>query len=139
MSSVHASYLTQRVHAWTRVDMLIALYESGIRTVERLIEAHRTGDAGQVAEHRSKAIRIVLELVGGLDHSHGDLPHQLARLCEYMQHALLTGDDADYHSVRHVLVTLRDAFEEIRGEAAKLEQDGNIPPIERSPIVKLNA
>ena len=116
--------------------MLIALYEAGIRNVDQLIESHRAGDSDRAATHRTKAIRVVLELIAGLDHSHGDLPHQLARLCEYMQSALLTGEEADYHSVRHVLVTLRDAFEGIRGEAATLEHDGAVPPIERSSMVR---
>ncbi len=137
MNAKHRTYRQQDAQAWLRIDMLIALYESGLRSVSRLIEAHEHGDFHQVPEHRSKVLRIILELLAGLDFAQGDLPHRVARLCEFMQHGLLTGGEDNYRAVLRVLTTLRDAFMGIRDEAARLETRGEIPAIKFSSSIKV--
>ena len=133
------SYRQQQAHAWTRVDMLIALYGAGIRNVEQLIDAARDSDDALTATCRTKAVRVIVELLAGLDHSYGELPQRLTQLFEFMQHALLTGELADFRAVRDSLVTLRDGFVEIRDPAAQLEEVGAIAPMQHSTTFKFMA
>ena len=109
--------------------MLLALYDAASRNVELAIEADASEDLDLLRTHRNKALRIVLEIHAGLDFSYGDVPKQVGRLCEFMQHALLTGDRENLVGVRNILATLSDAFREIRHEAIQLERVGQIPAI----------
>ena len=139
MSTAHSAYRQQHAHSWTRVDMLIALYEAGLRHVDSLIEADAANDADAVANYRTKATRIVLQLMAGLDPSHGELPQRVEQLCEFMQYALLTGQSDDFRTVRQTMATLKSAFDEIREQAVQEEEDGLIPPIELTSSVRFTA
>ncbi len=91
-------YEAQRAQGWTRADMLIALYDSGITSLHGTREAVMSGDMAAATTHRLKALRVVHALAAGLDMSQGEIPQQIARLCEYMQNALLETTPASVES-----------------------------------------
>jgi flagellin-specific chaperone FliS len=107
--------------------MLIALYDSGITSLNGAREAQRGGDPLAANTHRLKALRVVHALAAGLDLSHGEVPQQIARLCEYMQHSLLAATPESIESALKIMNTLRDAFSAVRDQAAELERLGQIP------------
>ncbi|MCA9188462.1 MAG: flagellar export chaperone FliS [Pirellulaceae bacterium] len=122
-------YKQQKRVGWTRVDMLIALYDAGIRNIRQCREAMSEGNPSQTQQHRLHALRIILEIQAGLDSKYGEVPNNIARLCDFCSHALLHGDSTQLATAEHVLQTVRDGFAGIRDEAAALEMEGQIPPL----------
>ncbi|MEM7314986.1 MAG: flagellar protein FliS, partial [Planctomycetota bacterium] len=105
------AYSQQRSQSWTRVDMLLSLYRSGISSLDAAIEAKKLKDDAQSSLHRLKAIRVIYGIAAGLDMNHGSVPEQIARLCEFSQFALQTDSLESMESVRTILSTLSSAFE----------------------------
>ena len=55
MKSRQAAYLKHRTNAWCRIDMLLALYDAGIKNVEAAMAAAKVNDQEQLQMHRQKA------------------------------------------------------------------------------------
>lgn len=122
-------YEAQRAQGWTRADMLIALYDSGITSLQGTLDAMKGGQDVAANTHRLKALRVVHALAAGLDVSQGEIPQQIARLCEFMQDGLLQPTTESVASALKIMNTLRDAFAAVRDQAAELEFKGQIPPV----------
>ncbi len=133
----HDLYRTQKMHGWTRADMLVEMYRAAIRNLDASIAMIQSGDPAHF-HLRNKAMRIVTELFVGLDISQGEVPVQIARLCEYVAHCIADGDLKKIESARSVLATLAESFIAARDEAAKLEAQGVIPPIDAVRTVAMS-
>lgn len=131
-------YKQQQAVGWTRVDMLLVLYDAAIQNLTQAVEAHMANDSVVWEHKRMHAVRIALELQSGLDHSLGELPSKVAQLCEYVQHAALTGGVREVQSAIEVLTTLKEGFDSIREEAIELERIGVIPPLRHAPSFTQN-
>lgn len=124
--SAHLTYIRQRAGGWTRVEMLIALYEGAIR---RLVESRRQSDEHEARRQRMRTLRIVMELRAGIDQDQGDVAQRIDQLLEFVQHCLLDASTGKLDSAQQVLTTLLSGFEGIRDEANSLEHSGVIPPV----------
>ena len=116
------AYRQQQAGAWTRIDMLLALYVRAEETLSQL-----AAGAGDAAAQRLKLVRLLLGIRQGLDFQHGELPQNIDRLCEFIQQQALHGGPDELASAQQVLRTLREAYQAIRDEAADLEASGQIP------------
>ena len=125
-------YKNQRIVGWTRIDMLLALFEAAESDLKDAQTALQDGDGVLARRLRLRALRIVTHLVAGLNANYGELSDRLRQLYEYVQACLLDESASQLHSATNVLSTLRDGFEEIRGEAVRLESQGVIPPVEEA-------
>jgi flagellin-specific chaperone FliS len=118
--------------------MLLALYRSGISSLDAAIDASESGKTADANLHRLKALRVIYGIAAGLDMNHGSVADQIARLCEFSQFALQDHTVDSMKSVRDILKTLRSAFEEIREDAVLLEQKGVIPRIDMDSTVEIS-
>ncbi len=127
---LNAAYKSHRAVNWTRIEMLLALYDAAML---RLAEAQSMLAEGQQSAARQKAletVRIVAQLKAGVNSEYGELSENLERLYEYVNVCLLRGDAANLSSASKVLTQLREGFDGIRAEANELENQGEIPPLE---------
>ena len=129
-SPAEAAYGEQRANGWSRIDMLLALYESGINKVKSAIEATEAGDQLAANNHRLRTMKVVQGIAAGLDIDDSEVVNSIASLCEFMSHALEVGSMEQLLATEKVLITLRDGFKSIRAEAVALEKNGDIPPID---------
>lgn len=130
----HDYYRKQRLHGWTRADMLVEMYRAAIRNVDAAIHLIEAGDPAHT-HMRHRAVRVIAELFCGLDLSQGEVPVRIAQLCEYCSHCVADGNVEKLQSARKILLTLCESFEGIRDEAAVLEKQGKIPAIDAIPTV----
>src|SRR4051812_19106682 len=121
-------YQQRRVAEWSRVDMLLALYNASIEDVERALEARRKGDELTTKREALHAERLVVELLSGLDLNHGAIAEQLQSLFLFVLKQLAGGSQPELESAIKILSSLRDGFAAIREEAIELERSGVIPP-----------
>ena len=114
------------VKGWTRVDMLIALYDRTISAIELAQQAKGQGDNAQMAAHLIQVNRFILALYSGLDIDNSELAGNVARLLNFVAYRL---EQQKFGEAIRFLTKLQATFEEIREEATKLEKDGKIPPL----------
>lgn len=118
----HDAYRKQQASSWTRIDLVLALYARAEEVLQSLL------DGPDEFPQRLQLVRLVMGIRQGLDFRYGELPQRIDQLCEFVQQQALQGDLDQLRATQPVLRTLREAFQEIRDEAAELEARGEISP-----------
>ena len=117
--SAHQAYSGSRRHSWTRIDMLIALYQATLQSMEQLqvqVAEGRVHPATQVQLQRR-----LLGILAGLDLSAGDLPVGIGQLVRWALSQLPTPDPQVWRHVIQSFRTICQAYESIRPEVAERE------------------
>jgi len=109
------AYLESRVMTADPLELVSILYEHAIRTVEDARRQLASGDIALRAKAIAKAISIIGELHGSLDHkAGGEISKNLAKLYEYMKYRLsianLRQKDGPLEEVEKLLRTLEEAW-----------------------------
>lgn len=126
----HLKYKAVQSYSWTRIDMLILIYDQAVATLNegaRLLEQNKLSELPPV---NLKALRILLAIADGLDLQKGDLPAQILRLVVYALDQIRTQSAESWKSAATVMNTLREGFVEIQDEARKDEYEGRIPALD---------
>src|SRR5262245_331528 len=106
----YQSYQHQKAFGWTRIEMLLALYDGAITRLEQACEAVARRDAQAATPLRLRAQRIVAELIAGLDLSYGDVPQNLHRLYAFVLRCIDGGTVKQLSGAVAVLQTLREGL-----------------------------
>jgi flagellin-specific chaperone FliS len=125
------TYQKQQASGWTRIDLLLALYDGAIERLDRALVALRQGDKLSAIPLLARVQTIVLELAAGTNPETGDPSSaNLMRLYEFFATSLAGTELGVLESVRRSFHTLREGFQEIRDEAIQLERSGAIPSLD---------
>lgn len=125
---------------WTRIDMLLALFDGAIERLMKAEECLRRQDADGARPLAIKAQLIVMGMASGVNAESADeCGSNLLRLYEFVVHQLRTPDAKAIRSSIATLETLRDGFRSIRVEAAGLEQAGRIAKADRLCMLHVTA
>ena len=124
----YLAYQNNQNSAWTRIDMLLALFDSAIGRLEAASTALRANDAAKAGPLLERSMAIVAELSAGLDFRYGELAVNLLRLYEYAVHCIASRTVEKVEGALGVLRELREGMLGIRDEAVRLEREGLIPP-----------
>lgn len=120
----------QEAVAWTRIDMLLALYDGLIDRLGRALAALESNDSGTAGTLMMRSQTLVMEMLAGVNPEAGDpASKDLIRLYEFVANAIARADKRHLESAIRVLGTLREGFRGIRAEAVQLERDGVIPSL----------
>jgi flagellar secretion chaperone FliS len=125
----YRAYQENQNPAWTRIDMVLALYDGAIGRLEAAAAALRLNDAAKAGPLLERSLAIVAELSAGLDFRHGEIPVNLLRLYEFAVHCISLRTVEKVEDALRVLCELREGMLGIRDEAVQLERDGLIPPV----------
>ena len=118
--------LENMVKGWTRIEMLIALYDRAIGAVEEAKRALESEDSIQHARCKIEANKFILGLLSGLDSENCKIAFSVQQLLVFVMQRI---DEKKYDDAIRFLGKLKHTFEQIRDEAASLEQCGKIPPL----------
>ncbi len=123
----HSAYRQSKATSWTRIEMLLALYDAALFATHHAEQSIRQGDTAALARDQPRSQRLITELLAGVDVEQGELArniHLLLMFC-LMQ---TTGKSAEeWAAAVSILGQLREAFMQIRDEATQLEHAGRIP------------
>jgi flagellar protein FliS len=114
---------------WTRIDMLLALYDRATASVQGAEMAKDAGNDAQFAEKFMDAQKCILAIHGGLKPDEFEIAFDIARLLHFVLTRL---SEHNFAEAAHFLEKLRGSFEAIRDQATELEKAGKIPPLELS-------
>lgn len=133
MTNRHSAYRQSSATSWTRIDMLLALYDAAVFASEHAVEAIHMGHQDKLISQRHRAQRLITELLAGVDAEQGEMANNVYRLLMFSLMQTTGSSVGEWKSVASILQQLRDAFAEIRDEAARLEQTGQIPALGHDP------
>lgn len=126
--------------SWTRIDLLLALYDGAIERIDRAKVCLEAGDNNGLISLVSRVQLIVSELAAGvrLDVAE-EMGINYLRLYEYVVHQLSEPTAVRLQDARKVLATLREGFEAIRADANELERSGKVAAAGRLQMVMATA
>ncbi len=119
----------QTVPSWTRIDMLLAIFDGGVERCEQALAALERQDHAAAKKLLIKARLIVMGLASGVIADGDPVTTTILQLYEYALHSLAQGGIEDVRGTLNVLRILREGFQKVRPEAVELERSGVIPPI----------
>jgi flagellar secretion chaperone FliS len=126
----HLKYKTVQSYSWTRVDMLILVYDQAVSALSegaRLLEQNRRAELPAV---KLRAMKTLLAIAEGLNLQKGELPIQVLRLVVFALDQVRIESPEAWRSAESVISTLRAGFVEIQDEARKDEYEGRIPALD---------
>lgn len=125
---------------WTRIDLLLALYDGAVSRLDRAEEALRKGDVVSALPLISRTQLIVSEMAAGVrvdvDEEMGT---NILRLYDYVVHELREPKLENIRNARKILLVLKEGFESIRVEANELERSGQLQAAENLCLVHTSA
>lgn len=124
-----AVYRQNAAHQWTRIDMLIAIYESLEETLQQGIEHSGRSEQPHIPLIRLKAQRLVLALLDGIDPHAEGVTRQISALLLHVLDRLGEPTLTDWQHAAAIIGTLAEGFREIRMAARELESQGKVPPL----------
>lgn len=130
MLNAYQKYRKDEPTGWTRMDLLLALYDKALERLDRAEVAIRAGDPATALPQLAKTQLIVTELASGVRvEVNPEANTNMLRLYEYVAHELVKATPEAIESARKVLRTLREGFEAVRAEANELERAGRLAPM----------
>lgn len=114
------------VKGWTRVDMLVALYDRAITSIHFAQVADQQNDTPLMVNKLLEANRFILALHAGLNTEVCEIANHVARLLNFV---MLRLEQRNFDEAVRFLKQLQSSFEQIREEAVTLEKAGKIPPL----------
>lgn len=127
MNNPYDVYRSQQQSSWTRVDMVVALYDEALSRIDQSTQALGRDDQIEARKQCLRIIQVIACLRSGVDPDAGKLPKNILRLYNFIDLCVTSGKLADLDAARNVLKPIRDSFQEIRDAAAALEHEGAIP------------
>jgi flagellin-specific chaperone FliS len=135
MKTAHQAYRQTTAISMTRVDMLIALYDTTLRTIARGIASLDIADRERFELERLKACQCIQALLDGINPEIGEVAQNTQQLCLYCATLILTDDRDQWAAAQRILLPLHHGFERIRDSAAAMELRGEIPPLSFSAVL----
>jgi flagellar secretion chaperone FliS len=118
----------QQSAGWTRIELLLALYDGAIQRIEKALFLHQTQPSStEIIPAISKAQLIVSELATGVKvEVNPEMNVNLLRLYEFVVFRLQEATPQSLNDSLKILKTLREGFQEIRVEANQMERNGEL-------------
>ena len=133
-------YRNAEPQSWTRMDLLLALYDAALSRLDKASQALTNGDIPVAVPYISKSQIIVNELAAGVRMDvDPEMGTNLLRLYEYVVHELKTPKLQNVRNAVKVLNILREGFEAVREEGNRLERSGLLGLSGRSQLVLTKA
>ena len=121
------SYKKQSLKAgWTRVDLLLEIYDRAITAVQGCSNAAAVGDEATYAQQLIAAEKAILAIHSGLQPEENEVAFSVARLLHF---AATSIEKQDYDAALKILGDLRSGFAAVADEVNELERKGAIPSI----------
>ena len=132
MSYSNDQVLENMIKNWTRIDMLLELYERTIAAVRMAQMAQAADDKAQMQLQVYESHKLILAIHSGLKVDESEIAHNVARLLGFI---VLRIDEGNFEEALQFLENLRSGYSGIREEAVALEASGEISPLQSANVV----
>jgi flagellin-specific chaperone FliS len=132
------AYRESYSRGWTRVDMLLALFDGAIERLEMAAASCRDGDRMATTRLLTRAGLIVCELAAGVEPNYVHAKDFL-RMYGLASRAIAANTPEGTDAALRVLRAMRGSVAALRDEASRLEHEGALPPAGATRLVELTA
>ena len=129
MSKINAYKQNHAFGGWTRIDLLLSIYDQAISSIGFAKSAFESEDQAKFAEQFLMSQKAILAIHSGLKPDEYEIAFSVARLLHFVLASL---EKNKFDDAIKVLTELRSGFAEIQGEANQLELTGAIDKLEYS-------
>ena len=126
MSDVGAYKKQSLTAGWSRVDMLLQLYDKAIGSIQASETAHQNDDQPSLTRHTIESQKAILAIHAGLKPEEHEVAYNIARLLHFVATSL---EEHDYAAAVKVLTELRNSYASVADEVNRMERNGEIPPM----------
>ena len=130
MMDPRSQYKSTQATSWTRIDMLLHVYDHAITALKAGTAALDGGETLDSGSLRRDAQTRVMLIVEGLDLKQGEVPQNIMRICTHILDVTCRDDACEWERCATLLEVIRSGFAEVQDEARQAEADGTIPPLE---------
>jgi flagellar secretion chaperone FliS len=140
MTGYRAYKPTEPTAGFTRIDLLLALYDKALERMDTAADALDRNDPATAIPQLSKTQLIVNELAAGVRvEVNPESNTNLLRLYEFVSHELAKATVPAIRGAQKLLRTLREGFEAVRAEANELERSGQLAKADQLQMVLTTA
>lgn len=125
----HLKYRNAKANAWTRIDMLLVIYEAAIEALDRGIEILESQDHSDLLQARIDTQRRILLIAEGLSIDEDPTAAHIMKLCVFVLDQVQTDSPEQWKTSVQLIETLHEGFQEIADDARELERTGQIPQL----------
>ena len=125
----HMQYMSSQARSWTRIDMLLHIYDHAIATVRNGASVLASGSSIDNQGLRGDASRKVMLIMEGLDLNSGEVSQNIMRICSFVLEVICENDSESWERAANILELLRGAFESIQDAAREAEVTGVVPAL----------
>jgi flagellin-specific chaperone FliS len=126
----HLKYRNAKAIAWTRIDMLLVIYEAAIEALDRGVNILESQELSDLPHARIDAQRRVLLIAEGLSIDEDPTAAHIMNLCVFVLDQIQTDSLENWKTSVKLIETLHEGFQEIADDARELERTGQIPQLE---------
>ena len=126
MSLQHYKKQSQSV-GWTRVEMLLEVYDHAIAAIEGCQITKEQEDATAFAANYIAAQKALLAIHSALEPDKDEVAFNVARLLHFV---VACFDEQSYEQASRVLSRIRSGFAAVADEVNQLERQGMLPPLQ---------
>lgn len=126
----HNRYRTAKAMSWTRIDMLLLIYENAIEALDRGVTVLESEDHTEMMHVRVDAQRKVLLIAEGLSVDEDPTAAHIMNLCVFILDQIAADEVENWKTSVRLLETLHEGFQGIADEARELEKKGSIPSLQ---------
>lgn len=130
MMDPRSQYKSTQATSWTRIDMLLHIYDHAICALKAGMQALDRNESLDSGSLRRDAQTRVMLIVEGLDLKQGEVPQNIMRICTHILDVTCRDDACEWERCASLLEVIRSGFAEVQDEARQAEADGAIPPLE---------
>ena len=126
----HQQYRRTSSWGWTRIDMLIHIYNHTINALLNGAELlERASTESELIAARADAQKKILLIADGLAVEQGGTAVNVMQLCVFALEQIQTESAEAWRSSATVFSTVREGFLEIQDEVREQEQSGKLPAL----------
>jgi flagellin-specific chaperone FliS len=129
MTSAHQAYRRSSFTQWTRIDLLVALYQATERSLNSGAVAIERQNLPEINRLLLKIQQQFLAIIEGIDDS-DDTAANVKRLLTFCLGCVASQQTTRWRDAARIVGELRAAFESIQDVGRAMESRGEIPPID---------
>jgi len=133
----HQAYHRSSQSGWTRIEMLLAIYDETITAIEGGLEILNQDRMADYPAQQLRASQLCLLLISGIDPGGSDVSRQIYSLCLFCLNQISQPVAGNWTHARDLLMTLRSGFQEIREQGIQMENEGTIARLSSAPAQTL--
>lgn len=125
----HQAYRRNVQSGWTRIDMLLAIYDNTISALDDGLDVLNRNELSAYPARQLRASELCLLLLSGVDTNASESAMRIRDLCLYCLDQISQPDPDGWLNARNILTTLREGFQAIREQGVRMEAEGAIAPL----------